>query len=116
MLQSRDPGPCIKQGPRLARDGRPDPRDTMKDERMMEIQWGQPIALITPQDGDIERFSTIEKARYWLRRKWPVQDMARERALEQVDDAMDCLAPVENARHAFMAAALSAGFRPARTH
>jgi hypothetical protein len=81
---------------------------------MMEIQWGQPVVLITPHDGEAERFGTIEKARYWLRRKWPVSDKARNTALRQVEAAMDCMQPVEEARNAFLVAALSAGFVPAR--
>jgi len=79
----------------------------------MEIQWGQPVALITPQDGDIERFSTIEHVRYWLRRKWPVADTARQTALVHVEAAMECMCPVEDARRAFLSAAVSAGFKPA---
>ncbi|WP_206169654.1 DUF982 domain-containing protein [Tropicibacter alexandrii] len=83
---------------------------------MMEIQWGQPMTLIAPQDGRAERFSTIEKARYWLRRKWPVSDETRDIALDRIDAAMDCMRPVEDARHAFLVAALRAGFRPDRLH
>ena len=81
---------------------------------MMEIQWGAPVALHEPQGGAVERFSTIEKARYWLRRRWPVADSAQQAALIKVESAMDCMGPVEDARHAFLIAALSAGFRPAR--
>lgn len=80
---------------------------------MMEIQWGQPVVLINAHDGEIEHFSTIEKVRYWLRRKWPVADTARDTALSQVEAAMDCMNTVEDARRAFASAALSAGFRPA---
>ncbi|MEI4473594.1 DUF982 domain-containing protein [Frigidibacter sp. MR17.24] len=80
---------------------------------MMEVQWGVPVTLRQPQDGAIERFSTIEKARYWLRRKWPVADGARQVALARVETAMACLGPVEDARRAFCLAALSAGFVPA---
>lgn len=79
---------------------------------MMEIHWGQPMTLVTSHDGEVERFSTIEKARYWLRRKWPVSDAARDAALARIDAAMECMTPVEDARHAFLAAALSAGYRP----
>jgi hypothetical protein len=85
---------------------------TRKARHMMEIQWGEPVALLLPQDGEIQRFSTIEKVRYWLRRKWPVSDAARQVALNKVESAMDCMSPVEDARHAFLAAALSAGFVP----
>lgn len=80
---------------------------------MMEIQWGQPVALVQPHDGEVERFSTIEKVRYWLRRRWPVSDTARTTALAKVEAAMECMTPVEEARHAFLVAALSAGFVPA---
>lgn len=79
---------------------------------MMEIQWGAPVALLLPKDGEIERFSTMEKARYWLRRKWPVSDAAHQTALAKVEMAMDCMSPVEDARHAFLTAALTAGFVP----
>lgn len=78
----------------------------------MEIQWGQPVVLITGHDGNVERFGTIEKARYWLRRRWPVGDAARHTALAKVESAMECMSPVEEARRAFVAAALSAGFVP----
>ncbi|GGG67165.1 hypothetical protein GCM10011415_12600 [Salipiger pallidus] len=80
---------------------------------MMEIHWGEPIALVTPEGDDIERFSTIEKARYWLRRRWPVSGRMRDRALAQVESAMDCMSPVEDARSAFIHAARQAGFAPA---
>ncbi|MBY6089773.1 DUF982 domain-containing protein [Maritimibacter alkaliphilus] len=81
---------------------------------MIEIQWGEPVALRQPHSGDIDWFSTIEKARYWLRRRWPVADNAQERALEKIDSAMDCTGPVEDARSAFLLAAISAGFTPDR--
>lgn len=81
---------------------------------MIEIYWGAPVALQEPQGGDVERFSTIEKARYWLRRRWPVTDRAQQTALVKIESAMDCMGPVEEARHAFLIAALSAGFTPAR--
>lgn len=79
---------------------------------MIEIQWGQPVALVLPHDGEIERFSTIEKVRYWLRRRWPVSDAAQDTALAKVESAMDCMSPVEEARRAFLVAALTAGFEP----
>ncbi|WP_406737131.1 DUF982 domain-containing protein [Thioclava sp. GXIMD4215] len=72
------------------------------------------MALITPHDGAVERFSTIEKARYWLKCKWPAADAARELALTKIDAAMDCLIPVEEARRAFLLAATSAGFHSAK--
>jgi len=81
---------------------------------MMEIQWGAPVALREPQGGAIERFCTIEKARYWLRRRWPIADNAQQTALAKIDSAMDCIGPVEDARQAFCRAAISAGFTPAR--
>lgn len=81
---------------------------------MIEIQWGAPVALREPQSGEVERFSTIEKARYWLRRRWPVADSAQRTALAKIDSAMDCIGPVEDARHAFLLAGVSAGFTPAR--
>ncbi|WP_084514001.1 DUF982 domain-containing protein [Salipiger mucosus] len=81
---------------------------------MMEIQWGEPVHLLTSQNGEVERFGTIEKARYWLRRRWPVSDGARHTAIAKVESAMDCMSPVEDARRAFMFAALSAGFKPTR--
>ncbi|WP_339107141.1 DUF982 domain-containing protein [Thioclava sp. GXIMD4216] len=68
------------------------------------------MTLIAPHDGAVERFSTIEKARYWLKRKWPAAHATRELALTKIDAAMDCLVPVEEARCAFLAAATSAGF------
>lgn len=80
---------------------------------MIEIQWGAPVALRRPHDVEIEKFSTIEKARYWLYRKWPTADTAQRDALAEIEAAMDCLKPVESARTAFIAAALSAGFLPA---
>ncbi len=80
---------------------------------MMEIQWGAPVVLVQPDIGDAERFSTIEKVRYWLRRRWPVSDTAQRTALAEVESAMECMSPVESARHAFLVAAFSAGFVPA---
>jgi len=79
---------------------------------LIEINWGTPLSLVSPR-GDEESFSTFEKARYWLRRKWPVSDSAREHALNEVEAALDCLAPADVARVAFVAAAISAGYRPA---
>lgn len=77
---------------------------------MIEIHWGEPVSLVSP-DGEKQRFSTFETASYWLRRKWPVADEARQRALMQVQAAMDCLIPAATARNAFVSAARSAGFR-----
>ncbi len=77
---------------------------------MIEIHWGEPISLSVPTNGDTHQFSTIEKARYWLRRKWPVADAAQGLALQELDAAMNCMTPVSTARRAFMNAAQSAGF------
>lgn len=78
---------------------------------MIEIHWGKPLTYIVTDDGDIQKFSTIEQAKYWLRRKWPVADVARAHALKAISGAMDCILPVEVARNAFAAAARSAGFQ-----
>lgn len=82
---------------------------------MIEIYWGKPLHFVVTTDGDIQEFSTIEQAQYWLRKKWPVQDTARQAALARISAAMDCLDSVENARHAFIAAAKSAGFQHGAT-
>jgi len=60
-----------------------------KTNTMIEIYWGEPLSLVISPEGDVQKFSTIEQAQYWLRRKWPVADAAR---------------------HAFLNAARSAGF------
>lgn len=77
---------------------------------MIEVNWGKPLSLIVSPQGDIQTFSTIEQARYWLRRKWPVADTAHARAVTQLEAAMHCLVSVGSARRAFLAAARSAGF------
>ncbi|MAU94937.1 DUF982 domain-containing protein [Marinibacterium profundimaris] len=77
---------------------------------MIEINWGTPLTYVVSQDGDTKKFTTIEQARYWLRKKWPVADHHRDRAIDHVDAAMQCLAPVDAARQAFARAAQSAGF------
>lgn len=82
-----------------------------KEDLLIEIYWGEPISLMSPR-GDEERFSTFEKARYWLQRKWPTSDRAREHALNEVEAALDCMTPAATARVAFMTAALSAGYVP----
>lgn len=79
---------------------------------MIEINWGSPLTFVVSQDGDTKKFTTIEQAYYWLRKKWPVADHDRDRALEQVDAAMHCLATVTAARKAFISAAKTAGFKP----
>lgn len=63
-------------------------------------------------DGDVQKFSTIEQAKYWLQKKWPIADEARSSALKQIEAAMDCIVPVGVARRAFATAARSAGFIP----
>lgn len=80
---------------------------------MIEISWGKPLHLVVTQDGDSQKISTIEQAKYWLRRRWPVADEARQRALASIDAAMDCLLPVQLARRAFEDAATTAGYRTA---
>ncbi|WP_370515456.1 DUF982 domain-containing protein [Paracoccus sp. S-4012] len=81
----------------------------------MEIYWGKPLSFVVSPAGDVQEFSTAEQVRYWLRKKWPVSDRARERALLQVEAAMDCMASVGTARRAFISAAKTAGFAP-ETH
>lgn len=80
-------------------------------DQMIEIIWGKPLHLVVTNDGDIQQFSTIEQARYWLRRKWPISDNARAQAIDKIEAAMTCLGSVGTARRAFIAAATSAGFR-----
>ncbi|WP_253188599.1 DUF982 domain-containing protein [Rhodobacter sp. 24-YEA-8] len=60
----------------------------------------------------MQKFNTIEQAQYWLSRKWPVSDIAHERALRHVDAAMHCMGSVGTARRAFIAATRTAGFVP----
>ncbi len=79
---------------------------------MIEINWGNPITCVVSQQGDIKKFTTIEQARHWLLKKWPVADRSRGLALDHIDDAMQCLAPVGAARKAFVQAAMTAGFKP----
>lgn len=77
---------------------------------MIEIDWGKPLHIAVTAEGDIQKFTTIEQAHYWLRRKWPVDDDARLSALQHVEAAMDCLGSVTSARHAFLLASRTAGF------
>lgn len=77
---------------------------------MIEINWGAPLTFAVAQSGDKQKITTIEQARYWLRKRWPVKDSARDQALAAIADAMDCLAPVGRARLAFAQAARTAGF------
>lgn len=79
---------------------------------LIEINWGKPLSFVISPAGDIQEITTAEQARHWLRKKWPVADQARDRALHQVEAAMDCLASVGTARRAFISAARTAGFMP----
>lgn len=79
---------------------------------MIEINWGSPLTLVVSPLGDTQEFSTIEQAQYWLRKKWPVADCERDRAIEEIDAAMHCLTTVSAARRAFSLAARTAGFAP----
>lgn len=81
---------------------------------MIEINWGTPLTFVVSPEGHTQRFTTIEQAFYWLRKKWPVADGARDRALERLDAAMHCLTTVDAAREAFISAAFTAGFEPQR--
>ena len=76
---------------------------------MIEINWGKPLTIVT-QEGDAVKISTIEQAKYWLRKRWPVTDDARHSAVNAIQSAMECMLPVQAARHAFVLAAQSAGF------
>lgn len=67
--------------------------------------------VVSPR-GDTKKITTIEQARYWLRKKWPVSDHDRDLALDRIDAAMHCLATVGAARNAFISAAKTAGFKP----
>lgn len=79
---------------------------------MMEVNWGKPLKLVVTDRGDIQSFSTIESAFYWLRNKWPVEDENRNMAINSIQGAMDCMVPVSLARVAFLEAAQTAGFQP----
>jgi Protein of unknown function (DUF982) len=79
---------------------------------MIETHWGAPITLVLSPEGDTQKFTTIEQAFYWLRKKWPVASQDRNFALAQIDAAMHCLVPVGVARKAFISAAKTAGFKP----
>lgn len=80
-------------------------------KNMIETHWGDPITLVLSPEGGTQKFSTIEQASYWLRKKWPVANQDRNFALAQIDAAMHCLAPVGSARKAFISAAKTAGFK-----
>lgn len=79
---------------------------------MIEIHWGEPLSFVISPEGEVQKFNTIEQARYWLRKKWPVSDEPRLRALTQVEAAMACITSVGTARRAFISAARTAGFVP----
>ena len=79
-------------------------------KNMIETHWGDPITLVLSPEGGIQKFSTIEQASYWLRKKWPVANQDRIFALAQIDAAMHCLAPAGAARTSFISAAKTAGF------
>jgi hypothetical protein len=79
---------------------------------MIEVYWGSPLTLVVSEDGETKKFTTIEQAHYWLRKKWPVTDRARDSAVERIDAAMNCMTTVGAARKAFIAAAITAGFTP----
>jgi len=68
------------------------------------------MKLVLSEQSETIRISTIEQARYWLKRKWPTADRTRDFALSQVEAAMECLISVTSARRAFLSAAKSAGF------
>lgn len=76
------------------------------------MNWGAPLSFVISPEGEVQKFSTFEQARYWLRRKWPVNDQARDSALSRIESAMDCVGSVGTARRAFISAARSAGFIP----
>lgn len=77
---------------------------------LIEISWGTPLTIFLPSEGRTRKISTIEQAQFWLQKAWPVSDHNRDVALEKIDAAMDCLAPVGAARAAFLSAVGSAGF------
>lgn len=69
------------------------------------------MTFVVSAKGDTQKFTTFEQARHWLRRKWPIVNKERDRALVQVDAAMQCLTTVSVARRAFLTAAKTAGFK-----
>ena len=79
---------------------------------MIEINWGKPIIFVLSPKGDTKKFTTIEQARYWLCKKWPITDHSRDLALNRIDAAMQCMGTVGAARKAFVLAAKTAGFKP----
>lgn len=82
----------------------------LKDMDLIELNWGEPLTFVISAEGEVQKFTTIEQAAYWLRRRWPVADEARRRAMMQLAAAQECMATMGSARRAFIAAARSAGF------
>lgn len=82
----------------------------MERHHLIELNWGEPLSFVVSSEGDVQKFTTVEQASYWLRKKWPVADDARHKALRQLAAAQDCLVSMGSARRAFVAAARSAGF------
>jgi hypothetical protein len=78
---------------------------------LIEINWGTPITLVLSPEGGTKKFTTIEQASHWLRKKWPVADRYRDVAVGRIDAAMHCMGTVGSARKAFLAAANTAGFK-----
>lgn len=84
--------------------------DNNGSKYLIEIDWGNPMTFVLSPSGGTKKFTTIEQARYWLRKKWPVADHERDIALDKIDAAMHCLEHVGVARKAFIAATKTAGF------
>jgi hypothetical protein len=78
---------------------------------LIEITWGSPMTIFLPSEGRTKKITTIEQAHHVLKKAWPVSDRRRDQALEQIDAVMDCLAPVDAARAAFLAAVKTAGLQ-----
>ncbi|CUI00463.1 DUF982 domain-containing protein [Leisingera aquaemixtae] len=69
------------------------------------------MTIFLPSEGRTRKITTIEQAHFWLQKAWPVSDRNRDVAIEKIDAAMDCLAPVGAARDAFLSAVNTAGFQ-----
>jgi hypothetical protein len=69
------------------------------------------MTIFLPSEGRTKKITTIEQAHHWLKKAWPVSDHRRDLALEQIAAVMDCLAPVDAARMAFLAAVETAGLK-----
>lgn len=78
----------------------------------MEINWGEPVILVVSPDGDTKKINTPEQAAFWLRKKWPISDDHKYRAMDYIDAALNCLVEGGTARLAFIKAAKTAGFVP----